>query len=327
MKKIAILAIGMGLVLLNQKTGFSYFGSGVGARALGMGGAFVAVAEGVDSCFWNPAGLGNIKESEVTMMRTMNNRDITNYQEWLSAGAKLGDYGGVGVNYLRCKFLFRWWEKDTGKITPYVSDDEWIGLAAGGYGKEQFKNVALGVNLRKRSSSLLTGTLTSNFKWSDCEPTGHITDFIEYDIGILYHLNKELSIALVVQNLNESIVNYGEDSPIREFAWRRNIKPGIAWRPDEKTILALDIYYFRLKDVYTTDIGEGQSEVRIGFERWGTDKIAVRAGLLSKNYHTIGLGLRGELKRLFPEVKYNLDYALLEGDGGGTHFLSCSVKF
>jgi len=329
MKKLAILAIGMGLVLLNQKTGFSYFGSGVGARALGMGGAFVAVAEGVDTCFWNPAGLGNIKNREFTMMRTMNNRDITNYQEWVAAGTKLGDYGGIGVNYVRCKFLFLWWGKKMGNLTPYVADDEWVGLAGGGYGKNLFENVALGVNLRKRSSSLLTGTLTSNFRWSDGKPTGHITDFLEYDVGILYHLNKELSMGLVVQNFNESIVNYGEDSPIQEFAWRRNIKPGIAWRPDEKTILALDVYYFRLKDVYTTDIGEGQSEVRIGFEHWCTDRIAVRAGLLSKKYHTIGLGLKGELKKLSPEVKYDLDYALLEDDDdrGGTHFLSCALKF
>ncbi|MEW6097546.1 MAG: hypothetical protein AB1567_13695 [bacterium] len=328
MKKITILAIGFGLVVFSQKAGFSYFGTGIGARALGMGGAFVAVGEGIDSCYWNPAGLGNINESEVTIMRTMNNRDITNYQEWLAAGTKLGDYGGLGVSYVRYKLGFLWREKDTKKLTFCVGDDEWVGLAIGGYGKEQFKNVALGVNIRKRSSSLLRGTVTTNLRWSNCEPTGHTVDFIEYDVGVLYYVNKEFSIGLIIQNFNESTVNYGEDSPIYEFAWRKNIKPGIAWRPDEKTIFAIDVYYFRLKDVYTTDIGEGQSEVRIGFERWCTDKIAIRAGLLSKYYHTIGFGLKGiELKKLFKDVKYDMDYALLESYGEGTHFLSCTARF
>lgn len=328
MKKIAVLAMGISLVIISQKTGFSYFGTGVGARALGMGGAFVAVAEGVDSCYWNPAGLGNIKESEATIMRTMNNRDIINYPESLSAGTKLGDYGGLAVNYVRYKTGFLWWEKKTGKLTPYVSDDEWVGLAVGGYGKEQFKNVALGVNLRKRNSSLLTGTSTPNFKWSDSEPTGHTADFIEYDVGVLYHVNKEFSLGLIIQNFNESTVHYGEDSPIHKFVWRRNIKPGIAWRPDKDTILTIDIDYFRLKDVYTTNIGEGQSKVRIGFEQWYTERIAVRAGLLSKSYHTIGFGLTGvELKKPFPDVQYDLDYALLQDGETGTHFLSCTVKF
>src|SRR3989339_203427 len=35
-----------------------YLRIGVGARALGMGGAFVGVADAVTSNVWNPAGLG-----------------------------------------------------------------------------------------------------------------------------------------------------------------------------------------------------------------------------------------------------------------------------
>jgi len=332
MKKIAIVAIGMGLLIFNQRPGFTYFGTGVGARALGMGGAFVSVAEGVDSCFWNPAGLGNIKDSEVTIMRTMNNRDITNYQEWLAAGTKLGDYGGLGVSYVRYKILFLWREKKTGNLTPYMADDEWVGLAIGGYGNERFKNVAVGLNIRKRNSSLLKiGTLTDIIRWSKSEPIGCSAKFIEYDLGILYHVNKEFSMALIIQNFNEAIVNYGNDSPIEEFVWRKIIKPGIAWRPDEKTIFAIDIYDFSLDNIYNDKKkgeGIGQSEVRIGFEHWATNMIAIRAGLLSKEYHTIGFGIReGKLKKLFPDVKYDLDYTLLEKEGRGTHFLSWTAKF
>ncbi|MDI6735661.1 MAG: hypothetical protein QME42_05635 [bacterium] len=330
MKKLIILIFGLGLIIFNQGVGFCYFGPGVGARALGMGGAFVSVAEGIDACYWNPAGLGNMKEAEVTIMRTMNNRDAMEYQEWLAAGTKIGDSGGLGVNYVHFKNAFQWVEKKTNKFALYAIDDEWVGISVGGYGGGQFKNLALGVNLRNRNSTLLKppGTETT-FKWSECTPTGHKADFIEYDLGVLYRANKELSLGVIIQNCNEKTVKYGENSPLYEFEWRRNITPGVAWRPDEKTIFAIECYNPTLEDIYNpASFKKGQSEVRIGFERWCTDKIAVRAGLLSKYYHTIGVGVREiGLKKLFPELAFDLDYALLEGHGMGTHFLSCTAKF
>lgn len=53
--------------------------AGVGARPLGMGGAFTAVADNADAPYWNPAGLGWIKDSEITTMQTKLSTDADHY--------------------------------------------------------------------------------------------------------------------------------------------------------------------------------------------------------------------------------------------------------
>ena len=45
-----------------------FISTGTGPRALGMGGAYVAVAEGSISSYWNPAGLGRLEFPEIHLM-------------------------------------------------------------------------------------------------------------------------------------------------------------------------------------------------------------------------------------------------------------------
>src|SRR5438552_4125808 len=46
----------------------SFLNYGAGARALGMGGAFYAVADDATAAYWNPAGLPQVQRKELTMM-------------------------------------------------------------------------------------------------------------------------------------------------------------------------------------------------------------------------------------------------------------------
>ena len=47
-------------------SGFAFLEVPVGARASAMGGAFVAMGEGVEAAFWNPAGLAAVERVQIT---------------------------------------------------------------------------------------------------------------------------------------------------------------------------------------------------------------------------------------------------------------------
>ena len=44
----------------------SFLNVGVGARGLGMGGAYTALADDANALYWNPAGLSKLEKREFT---------------------------------------------------------------------------------------------------------------------------------------------------------------------------------------------------------------------------------------------------------------------
>ncbi|MEW6605842.1 MAG: hypothetical protein AB1414_00130 [bacterium] len=66
---------------------YAFLNLGPGARALGLGGAFVAIADDSSASYWNPAGLAMIKSREVILMSDFggNNEIETKYSYMSSA--------------------------------------------------------------------------------------------------------------------------------------------------------------------------------------------------------------------------------------------------
>lgn len=56
-----------------------FMAPGGGARALGMGGAFAAVAADASTVFWNPAGMAGIEHRQVLAMHAEQFGDLVNY--------------------------------------------------------------------------------------------------------------------------------------------------------------------------------------------------------------------------------------------------------
>ena len=68
LKKNLILLSLIGIMAISSVAYAGFFDLGVGARPLGMGHAFVAVADDVNAVYYNPAGLINITSPQLTFM-------------------------------------------------------------------------------------------------------------------------------------------------------------------------------------------------------------------------------------------------------------------
>jgi hypothetical protein len=51
-------------------TGMQFLKIGVGARAMGMGGAYASIAGDATALAWNPAGIGTINEIQLSAQHT-----------------------------------------------------------------------------------------------------------------------------------------------------------------------------------------------------------------------------------------------------------------
>jgi len=78
-------------------TAAPFLSIGMGARALGMGGAFVAVADDQSAMYWNPAGIADLSGNRVVFDHTQWVADI-NYN-YVGATVNLGSLGTMGLNF------------------------------------------------------------------------------------------------------------------------------------------------------------------------------------------------------------------------------------
>ena len=107
---LALLVVAIVLIFPRSAAATKYAGAfmenGGGARALGMGGAFTAVADDPSATFWNPAGLATLTDRELLLMHSerfgdLIDRDFVSYTQpvnWSSFG---GEQAGIGVSVIR----------------------------------------------------------------------------------------------------------------------------------------------------------------------------------------------------------------------------------
>jgi len=195
---------------------------GIGAGAMGMGGAVVASVDGASSLFWNAAGLGQAESSGELMVAYGDQMELIPY----SAGAGLrqwGDYTlGVGLLYSGDEVL-----SETSvligaarefKVLPWAPD-----RAAG-----------FGATLRTRWASYGNNESTGE------QVTGSAMG-LGLDVGTLIPLTDSATLGVagrdVISMLNwdsSAAGSYGESVPAA-------LVIGVAMRPHDRVLLEVDL--------------------------------------------------------------------------------------
>lgn len=95
----SLITFCLGLLSADAKYTADFLTLGVGARALGMGGAGTAVSADAYAPYWNSAALGELTRYEVSFMHsTLNGEDAYDFVSYVHP---LKERGAIGVSWLR----------------------------------------------------------------------------------------------------------------------------------------------------------------------------------------------------------------------------------
>jgi hypothetical protein len=254
------------LLLLAGAVQANFLETELGARAMGMGGAFVAVADDVTALHWNPAGLAGLPGVQVFGMRTS-----VYSVDGLSEDAVLTSYGtgsmGYGLGWMR-----------TGAADLYSED-----TLLAGYGTETpIDGLAAGITL-KRFSVEAPGYEYYN----DPAFAAGGDDAYAADLGALYRRGK-WSVGGTVRNIGEPKLQ------LLSTTAEEDLDPIVSELRIGGTYLFRDVMLMTVEwraPREAPEYYENQYSVNLGSEVWFYDAFALRAGM-NRDRITAGLGIR-----------------------------------
>jgi len=276
---------------------------GVGGRALGMGGAFTAVANDVTSGYYNPAGLASINYPQLALMHSEQFGNLVNYDYGavaipyssnMSFGLsvlRLGvdgipdtrnalyDANGDGIIDINDDRL------DYSRITEF-SNQDWAFYLT--FAKRQTDNFYWGVNAKIIRRDL-----------AEYGATG-----IGFDVGAFYIPVENLFLGANLQDATTTLVAW---STGRNELISPTLKVGGAYKFVEilggyiMPALDFDIRFENRRYASNFNIGPVSFDMKAGFEYCFKNIVSVRAGYNDIKQFTIGAGIK------LP--KLNIDYS------------------
>lgn len=171
---------------------------GVGARAIAMGGAFVAVANDVTGLYWNPAGIARLHRNEAILLHTEWLADV-NY-DYAGIAIKMGNAGTIGASVTSVSMA------DMQVRTELQPEGTGEFFAAG----DIAGSIAYARNLTDRFSIGFNAKYIHQKIW-------HMTSSgFAIDIGTLFTTQfKDMKIGMSISNFGTNMKMSGRDS--REF--------------------------------------------------------------------------------------------------------------
>ncbi len=283
---------------------------GVGGRALGMGGAYVAAGGDVTSGYWNPAGLTRMNYPEISLMHDERFGNLINYN-YGGVAIPFGSKYTVGVSLMRLgidgindtREALRLVDAngngilDPGEARPDVnritqfSWTDWALYLSYAYQANQFLSLGANLKLIRRDAG-------------EDGATG-----IGFDVGALLRVTPNLTLGANVQDITTTLLawNTGTNELISPTA-----KLGAAYRLEALggvflPALDLDLMFENRKYASLASVGPVSLNPRVGLEYEFRELIAVRAGFTDTQSLTFGAGVH------LP--KLHLDYSFAKFDG------------
>lgn len=165
----------------------------VGAQSIATAGAFVATVRGLESIYYNPAGLDVSKRTEAMFSYMNYVADIN--MSYFAAGTSLGEFGSIGLSFKSFDFgdiPVTTNELPDGTGATYSPTFLTIGLT---YSKLLTDRVSIGTNIKLVSENI-GNTNASGFA---------------IDAGVQYQFSKALSIGATINNIGGNMVYAGQD--------------------------------------------------------------------------------------------------------------------
>lgn len=276
---------------------------GVGGRALGMGGAFVAIANDVTSGYYNPAGLANVNYPQLSLMHSEQFGNLVNYDYGavvipystdMSFGLSIMRLGVDGIPDTRNALYdansdgiidIKDDRLDYSRITEF-SNQDWAFYLT--FAKRQTDNFYWGVNAKIIKRDL-----------AEYSATG-----IGFDVGAYYVPMKNLFLGANLQDATTTLIawNTGRNELVSP-----TLKVGGAYKFVEilsgyiMPVLDLDIRFENRKFASNFNIGPVSLDMHAGFEYNFKNVVSIRAGYNDVKQFTIGAGVK------LP--KLNIDYS------------------
>lgn len=287
-------------------TGMNYLRLGVGARASGMGEAQAGISDGVESIYWNPAGLSLLNRQEVSLMY-LSYFQGTSYGA-IAYGTPIGNEEvlGIGINYF-----------DSGLMDKTVSN-----ITGSDYSKEGTFNYIgfsglVSYSRKVEITSDIPINVGGNFKILGDKIEDDTVIGVSIDIGVRYTIIHNLTVGITGSNIG---ILFGKDIglPI-------TFRGGVGYR-----MILLDEHCVTLGLDGSLQSGSGMKG-NIGLEYVYDKTIYVRGGYkLNYGLEELTLGLGFRIKRLFDLNEYGLDYSFVPGKEvgiGSEHRISLMIRF
>ncbi len=178
----------------------------VGPRALGMGGAFVSVADDATAMFWNVAGIGKLKKNEAVLIHS--NWLCDTYFEYAGVLIPVSGLGTFGVNFT---FMNLGEMEQTTEQDPDGNDIKFScgSFAAGlAFARQLTDRFSIGFNVKYIQEDIM-----------NCRASG-----IALDVGTIFRTQfKDARLGMSISNFGTKMQMSGNDLLVQH-----DIDPGLA---------------------------------------------------------------------------------------------------